>query len=182
MHPISALAVTAACKWTNGFGNTRQVWLKASWVWTLQAPERSRRKFGNSLFLSMWKWKQFEKDTNKGSEVWEKVFKKGKLLISVIFSRAHHTATGLTQWTISFLIFYLFKLYLCECFELVSDASYNTETPPSLIQLYCSLLFLAMRSSFGFYLSTKGPVWKYARHVGKEKETRMYCKILFSFT
>lgn len=47
------------------------------------------------------------------------------------------------------LLIYLFKLYLCECFELVSDASCNMkETPPSLIQLYCFLFF-----SFFFFLA-----------------------------
>lgn len=30
-------------------------------------------------------------------------------------------------------------------------------------------------------MKKRGPVWKYARQVGKEMETRMYCKILFSF-
>lgn len=53
--------------------------------------------------------------------------------------RPQHTVTGLTM---DILLIYLFKLYLCECFELVSDASCNMkETPPSLIQLYCFLFF-----------------------------------------
>ena len=45
-------------------------------------------------------------------------------------------------------------------FELVSDASYNTKTPPSLIQLYCSFLFLATRLLFWVLSIEKGPVWK----------------------
>lgn len=57
-----------------------------------------------------------QNDTTKDHRSEEKVIKKGKALVIFIFSRAHHTATGLTQWTIFFLFLYLFKLYLCECF------------------------------------------------------------------
>lgn len=127
-----------------------QVWLKAScaekhWtqrrVYTLPADDKWRRKYrkhhsprGNG---SSFKWHTCIQQRNR--EVRKRCLRRENCWLFLIFSRAHHTATGLTQWTIFFLLPYLFKLYLCECFW-TCDASYNTRTPPSLIQLYCSFL------------------------------------------
>lgn len=57
-----------------------------------------------------------QNSTKKDQKCEEKVLKKGKTDGYFDFFSRVHTATGLTQWTISLYSFYLFKLYSFECF------------------------------------------------------------------
>lgn len=115
MRPISA----TACEWTHGDVGTHRTPMR---VWTLRAHDKRRRKSRNHI-SPLWKWKQIKAThlyTTKDRKSEEKRCLRrenlGILIFDFFFFPEHHTATGLTQWTIFFLFLYLFKLYLCECF------------------------------------------------------------------
>lgn len=56
----------------------------------------------------LWRcWKPFLRLLNVSEKCWKR---------ENVFFRAYHTATGLTQRTLPFPVFYLFKLLRCECF------------------------------------------------------------------
>lgn len=82
-----------------------------------------------------------------------------------------------TQWTICFLLIDLYTF--ANVSELVNDASYNTTTPPSLIQLYCSVLLLALRCSFGFYLSKRTCFGNMQDVLGRRRKPECTVKYFF---
>lgn len=143
-------------------------------AWTLRANGERRRKR-----LSPLKWhtcvqqriRKVRKRCWRRENCW---------LFLIFFPRAHHTATGLTQWTILFLFPYLFKLYLCECFW-TCDASYNTRTPPSLIQLYCSFLCWQRVVLLGFIYRKKDLFGNMQDMLGRRRKPECTVKYFFLY-
>ena len=68
----------------------------------------TRRRKSRNHISPLWKWKQIKAThlytTNDRKSEEKKVFKKGKLGFFDFFFPEHHTATGLTQWTIFFFV------------------------------------------------------------------------------
>lgn len=122
-----------------------------------------------------WSWKKTDQHTAKDQKSLRKTELK-KRQCWFCSSTAHHTATGFTQWDYFLCFFHSWSSTHANVFDLIGYRNTSVlNTTPQLAPVVGHALFS------GDLFFEKGPVWIYARCVGKEKETRMYCKILFSF-